>query len=90
MRLHQKQRQIRNLDRHVKNNRERDESRALLNNNEMTQFAIITEDNVLRMIIKADDLISALEKFEKQVNNKSISDSAIAMRYSDYLKLKRK
>ena len=56
----------------------------------MTQFAIITEDNVLRMIIKANDLISALEKFEKQVNNKSISDSAIAMRYSDYLKLKRK
>lgn len=52
----------------------------------MTQFAIITSDSVLRMIIKADDLISALEKFEKEVNNKSISDGAIAMRYSDYKK----
>ena len=36
------------------------------------------------MIIKADDMISALEKFEKITNNKSISDDAVAILYSDY------
>ena len=72
-----------------KNNRERDESRALINNNDMNQFAIITSDNVCRMIIKAEDMISALYMFEKITKNKSISDDAVAILYSDYKKTKK-
>jgi len=38
------------------------------------------------MIIKADDMISALYMFEKITNNRSISDDAVAILYSDYKK----
>jgi len=38
------------------------------------------------MIIKADDMISALYMFEKITKNKSISDDAVAILYSDYKK----
>jgi len=52
----------------------------------MNQYAIISFDNVCRWIIKANDMISALEIFEKLENNKSVTDGAVAILYKDYKK----
>jgi len=56
----------------------------------MNQFAILTKDNVCRAIIKADDMISALEIFEKMTNNKSVSDGSVAILYTEYKKQQKK
>lgn len=56
----------------------------------MGRFAIFTADQVCRRIIVAEDMIDALTKFEKEVNNRSISDGATAIKFSDYLKTRKK
>lgn len=56
----------------------------------MKTFAVLSDDNVLRSVVRAEDMTQALEKFAKLVNNKSISDTAIAMSYDEYKKTQKK
>jgi len=54
----------------------------------MTQFALLSDDGVCRMLIKANDMQDAIRLYKKFYNYK-VSYKITAIKYSDYKKTQR-
>lgn len=51
----------------------------------MKHYALLTDDNVMRMVIRATNEKEALKRFVATINNSSITDGATAIEYRKHL-----
>ena len=52
----------------------------------MKYFALLTDDKVLRSVVRATDKDEAIKKFVNMYKNPSITDGCIAIDYKKYKK----